>query len=305
MKPARQAVVVVWSLNTLLGLGILAYAGVAFLVARPDPLADLPAPAGRAKIEPYRRNVEALKSMGMVKKADAAVVAPSVDLTTFVTVVTIGRETAKLHVLNDSTRQIWVNLGEDLHSKLLGHFPTAPDPRTKDIGPTRGWVLEKLEPRAAFFRRGDEVQRLGVAAAGMAGLVTADLGTLLKKPYKAADYKTTYSGNGYMMDPKEIDWAIANREDLLNSLALRPVDGALSFASVPEILAARGFLAGDALTNINGRAIRGMEDLRSVIDANSANFAGGGVFTVTLVRAGGPVSLRFTVPAPTGKGKAP
>lgn len=308
MRPARQAATVVWSLNTLLGLGILAYAAMAFMVARPDPLADLPTPAGRAALKPYVRDVGALKRMGVMEKKEAdPVAAPSVDLSVFISVVAVGAETAKLHIFNDSTRQIWVNVGEDLHSKLLGHVPTPPDVRAKDIAPTRGWVLEKIEPRAASFRRGAETQRLGVSAAGGGGLVTADLATLRKKQYKAADYnsKVTTSGRDVLiaMDPKEIDWAVANQDDLLNTMELKPVDDGLAFGAVPPIMAKFGFQPNDLLTNINGTPIKSLDEIRRMVESNQQNFAKGGRFTVSLNRAGAGITLSFTVPPPPAKSK--
>jgi membrane-associated protease RseP (regulator of RpoE activity) len=292
MRSLNRTAVVLWSINGLLGLGIVAYAASAFVLGRADPLADVPDPPARpgARPRPYARDTASLQRMGIVKKKEAAEAAPSVDLSTYVTLVGASPQLVKLQVGNAPTVQIWLALGEELIHKLTGRTDG-------DLAPVRGWTLTKIGEKEAVFTRGGESQTLWLSAGS--GLLA-----LRGKPYNPADYPSSQvvEGSG-RIDFAEAQWALANQEAILSSVTVAPAggDGGLKVTTVAEgsILAVRGLRANDIIKSVNNKPISTLEDIRRAMEG--ADPSKGGNFSVGISRGGAMRTWSFTVvqPPPT------
>ena len=304
MKSAKQLTVAFWTLNILLGLAIVAYAATAFIGRRDDPLKDIRdagAEAGRgpAAGASYVRDIAPMQRVAVIEnKTRTAVPGPSVNLGEFISLISVMSDTASFQLTSDPSTQFWMDPGDAVDRVLQGRLPDDAVARTK------GWkvkTLLKAEKKVVFINDKQEEQFLLV---GTPADLTGIDPTLAGRAFNAGDYQTKETlshptRKSFLMDPNEINWAIANQDAVLaNDAAFAPVDGGLrmSYVRPGSVLQARGFAADDVIQRVNGLPIASLEDVRNL--KTNPQFQNARVVSVVVNRAGQQVYLTYSIPAP-------
>lgn len=302
MKSARQLTVAFWTLNILLGLAIVAYAATSFIGKRHDPLEDVRAieTGGNGTVggPTYVREMGPMQRVAVIEnKVRNADPGPSVNLGQFLTVLNVMSTLASCQLVIDPSAQFWMAPGDGVESALKAKRPD------DDFSAARGWRVKALvkAENKVVFTNGKEEQFL------VAGAATAPDGVdpnLVGKAYNAGDYQTKETlshptRKSYLMDPRELEWAIANQESVLTSGAtFSTVDGGLrmTYVNPTSILAARGFEKDDVVQRVNGLPIASLEDVRNL--KTNPQFQNARVVSVVVNRAGQQVYLTYSIPAP-------
>lgn len=169
---------------------------------------------------------------------------------------------------------------------LAAHFPMPADEPNAEL-----WQrLADMRAEMAAIHAGayDESLESAANAAGTA--------------YNPGDFTTKEtlshpSRKSYLMDAREVEWAVANQESVLAADAtFAAIDGGLRITYVRpgSILATRGFQTDDVIQRVNGLPIASLEDVRNL--KNNAQFQNARVISVVVNRAGQQVYLTYALP---------
>lgn len=305
MKAAKQITVAFWVMNSLLGIAIVAYAATSFMGRREDPLADLRDPAvdggGPAPVSAYSREIGPMQRVAVIENKQRTInPAPSVNLAQYIIVVSIMDSTlASFQMVADRNVQMWMGPGDDVERSLSGRVPNL------DVAPTKGWRVKELlqADKKVTFTNGREEQTLLVGTAADVAGVDQSLAGFVGKAYNAGDYQTKETlshptRKSYLVDPNEINWALANQETVMTQdAAFAPVEGGLrmTFVRPGSILQSRGFEADDVIQRVNGLPIGSLEDIRNL--KTNPQFQNARVVSVVVNRAGQQVYLTYSIPA--------
>lgn len=151
--------------------------------------------------------------------------------------------------------------------------------------------------------RTELAQIAGAYEPDRAAKAPAQLSALAGKVYNPGDYQTKETlshptRKSYLVDPNEIEWAIANEETILTADAsFEAADGNLRLTWVRpgSILQTRGFQTDDVVQRVNGLPIGSLEDVRNL--KTNPQFQNARVISVVVNRAGTQVYLTYSIPA--------
>jgi hypothetical protein len=204
-------------------------------------------------------------------------------------------DTAYLFIVN---RSVNVNayVGEPIRDESAG----------QEVSELNGWRLKSVTPKTALFDTPagpttlqlEEITASAPSAAGPPG--SAALAgtawdsaryTSKKNPQRSND-----SQEAWDIDRKEVEWAAANADALMQGVQLDPyAGGGLKITVLPEgsYGADRGLRSGDVIRSVNGQQIESIGKLTEVMRNMSRNTP---MLTVQVDRSGRIYTLQYTAP---------
>ena len=174
--------------------------------------------------------------------------------------------------------------GEEQVSAYSGQPVT--DDEGKPVPELSGWVLDEVYQDRGVFRAGSRTMELrmprepletpmGDAGGAWPGARVG--GRLVTGPYSQDMFPNTKlqqqtdHAESWIVDPAEIEYAMANRDAIIDKLQLSLYSGGgVQVSSVPSasIAAARGLRTGDVVQTINGVSIANASQLKQLLQGN-------------------------------------
>jgi membrane-associated protease RseP (regulator of RpoE activity) len=297
-----------WTLNGLLGGGILAFAWFFLLF-----------PKDASSLRDYRWDDEAVRVGGQGPKDSDDGILRSL------------RNPLEKQIVADSKEP-----ATNFRAQLKGTLPSEKDPKSgiafiksmtrnvelvaymgeeiregdKPYEEFRGWKLAQVGKSQATFTNGPQQQTLtldlstpapgavpgGPPIPGGAGARMTKIG----QPYQSTNFKSqllAQSDNRHVwgLDPDEIDWAIQNQDSIMDqAFTVSPsANGGIRIDSVQagSIGSARGLVAGDIIREVNGQPLNSVADVKTLMTSQAMRAQTG--MRVTVERAGKPVVIEY------------
>ena len=311
MRSYKKLAVILWILNTFLGLGIAGYAANAFVKKKTDYIKKvrethaqydkIPPPAARR----YTRSVSYMQRLDIFEPKIAK--GPKVQAINLAKYIAIGSTSTSspaliLAKVADTEVELIIATGMELYGAIRDQGVSRVV--IADFEETRGWKLTEVTPKKAIFSKGDLTAELAVGQ-GVPPAAGSALSKYTGKSYNARAFKTRKAGSTatsatYIMDIEEVRWAVANRERVFTGGDVRfgsARDGLrVTHVRNGSIVAARGFKANDVVQQINNKSIKSLNDLRAL--TNDPAFDKPRLINVKVNRNGRTMFLRYSIPRP-------
>lgn len=304
MNDAKLLNRLLWGVNVLLGIGILAFS-FQYLLRASDSRLDLKpdddGPRGPVKVRDEGDG--ALKSLtNPVEKRSPTVERPAEPLFKAVLKGTLPSE-------KDPKRGVAFIKSTARNTELVAYVDEEILQEGKPYEEFRGWTLASVSRDKALFvtKKGDKVELtidLSVAstpgpAPGPGGPAPAK-SSQIGKAYTSEQYKSRLLASAdtrqvWGLDQDEIDWAGQNADQILDrDFQVAPYAGGglrLEGVTAGSIGAARGLLAGDVIRDVNGQALNNVGDIRTLMNNPSMKTQTG--MRLTIERAGKPIVIEY------------
>lgn len=291
-----------WVLNGLLGAGILSFSFVYLLFPQDanSYLADMPNPEetathrGRPSPAPSDAPLRALRNP-IENKIDSPV-GPS-----------MFKASLKGTAPSDDPKQGVAFLRSQTRNVEMPAFVGEPILFDgKEYDEFRGWRLVQVSKDRAVFSNGARQETLTLETAKMGPQALAPgpggPGVKVNRAGEAYDPKAfrsqllSSSENQQMwgLDLQEIDWAVQNAENLLNTVQVSPyATGGLRIDGLPpgSFPAERGLMTGDVIRDVNGRPLNDPAQIKAML--NDPTFRQNNILRITVERAGKPVLIQY------------
>lgn len=303
MNNAKRVHAILWIGNVLLIIGIVAFA-FQFLIfpeLRP-PDVDKPIsvpPAGTFKDTTDTQALAKLPNPLVPPKGADPGKGPSGPIKLIGTDRIQDDPTMDVAYLTLVARSVNVNayVGEPIRDESVG----------QEVADLSGWRLKSVTSKTALFDTPSGPVTLQLeeitASPPPAGGALPGTPFLQGTPWDAGRYqskknaqRSNDSQEAWDIDRKEMDWAVANVDSLIQGVTLEPyAGGGLKISSLPEGSYGheRGLRSGDVVRNINGQQIESIGKLTDVIRGMSKTAT---TLTVQVDRSGRLYTLTYTVP---------
>jgi hypothetical protein len=295
-----------WGVNVLLGIGILAFS-FQYLLRASDTKLDLrpddDGPRGPVKVRDEGDG--ALKTLtNPIEKGKAA--PERLQEVAFKAVLKGTLPSEK-----DPKRGVAFIKSIARNTELVAYVDEEILQEGKPYEEFRGWTLASVTKDKAVFvtKRGDKVELtidLSVAAApggptaGPAAPGTGPKGSQIGKAYTSDQYKSRLLASAdtrqvWGLDQDEIEWAGQNADQILDrDFQVAPYAGGglrLEGVTAGSIGAARGLLAGDVIRDVNGQPLNNIGDIRTLMNNPTMKTQTG--MRLTIERAGKPIVIEY------------
>jgi hypothetical protein len=303
MVNAKKANAFLWIGNVLLIIAIVAFA-FQYLILPEARTRDVEAPISMPLLtnQVDLTDTTALAKLPnplVPKITEATPTGPSGPIRLIGTDSIFGDPASHVAYLEILARKLNVNayVGEPVRDESTGlEVPELKDHKLKSVTPKT----------ATFTYPGGEkvlqIEEITAAAAPATGPIIspgAPLGmawdpakfTTKKNPARSNDMQEAWD-----IDKKEVEWASANVESILQGVSLEPyAGGGLKINSLPEggFAMERGLRSGDVIRAVNSQPIDSMAKLSEVMKGLSKNAT---TLTVQVDRSGRMYTLSYTVP---------
>jgi len=311
MKNVKRINALLWTGNVLLIVGIVAFAFQFLifqdvLVHEVDPPISIPPSTGKSTAY---TDIRALRDMGNPLKPlppkgpDSKVPSGPIGLTGTDSIA--GDPTSHAAYLLVKNRNLAVNayVNEPIRDETAG----------VEVPELSGWRLKNVTSKTAVFKteNGEVTLQLDEITAAPALIGTAVPGGIpvpqpgvawekAKYATKKNESRTDDNREVWEVDRKEMEWAGANWESVLQGVNVEPYPGGgLKINSLPDggYASDRGFRAGDVLKVVNGQSIDSMVRLQEVMKGMARNQT---TLNVVVDRSGRLYTLQYQV-QPAGR----
>jgi hypothetical protein len=293
-----------WGLNGLLGVGLLAFAWF-FLLKDGQTLRNVrwDDDAASAQVKDSSRGDDGvLKSLPnpIEKRTEvAAVQGPSAFRATLKGTLASEKDPkAGIAFLKSMSRnaECVAYVGEEIREG------------DKPVDEFRGWKLVEVGKNHALFSNGSQQATLTLdlsspspPGGGPAPAATPGArGNRIGQPYQSSNFKSTVLSSTdnrvvWGLDPDEIDWAIQNQDSIMDqAVQVSPsASGGIRIDSVQagSIGAVRGLMAGDIIKDVNGQPLGSVADVKTLMTSPAMRAQTG--LRINLERAGKPVIVEY------------
>ena len=308
MKSYKKLAVILWVLNTFLGLGIAGYAANAFVKKKTDYIERV-RETNKKYSKPARHPPRYTRAVSFMQRLDILPLEPeapqndqAINLAAFLAInstFTAPPPAVILANVFESDVQLIMSTGMDLYYAIRDQGGTRVV--IANFEQARGWKLTEVTRKKVIFSKGDLTAELAVGQ-GVAPATGVPPSKHAGTVYNAKAFKTRKAGSSptsatYIMDIEEVKWAIANRDKVFSG-------GDVTFGSARDglrvtrvrpgsIVEARGFKASDVVQSINNISIKSLNDLRALKD-NPA-FEKPRLISVKINRNGKTMVLRYSI----------